>query len=118
MKQKIDTVKFFLNDFFCTIKNSGIYIVPRQKNINGLKSLGVSKNEAIDEILDLTYNEYSSGPEKDENANGDIWIFGKIISGKLIYLKLKIDCLCGRKIAKCLSIHPAEFTMNFPLKGV
>lgn len=83
-----------------------------------MKALEFSKNDSIDEILTLTCKEYSSGPKKDDNANGDVWIFGKIIAGKLIYIQLKIDCINGRKIAKCLSIHPAEFNINFPLKEV
>jgi hypothetical protein len=57
----------------------------------------------------------SKGPEPDKDKPGDIWIFGKEIEGKEVYIKLKIAIVGEVRIAKCISFHIANFPLSFPL---
>ena|SRR3990167_4217765 len=47
---------------------------------------------------------------------GDVWIFGKQIGGKEVYIKLKIAQGGQEKIAKCLSFHAAKYPLYFPFQ--
>jgi hypothetical protein len=78
----------------------------------------MTREEALDEIMNLTYQDYSSGPEADSDPTygGDVWIFGKHIGSNLVYIKLKIDVVDGNKVAKCLSFHCAEYLLQFPFR--
>jgi hypothetical protein len=112
MKQEIIKVNQFLEEFFDLINDEKFFTVPRKKNSDCLATLKLFEDDVIDEVLSLTYKDYVSGPHKDNNGTGDIWVFGKVISGHLIYIKLKIDY----DNAKCISFHLADWNMKFPLR--
>ncbi len=78
--------------------------------------MSLTKKNREDEILTLSVEDYCSGPEPDSDKPGVIWIFGKQIEGKHVYIKLKIAETGKVKIAKCLSFHLAKFPMCFPCK--
>jgi len=111
---QIFQIKQFLIDFKEIITAKNFFMVPRDKNINGMISLNLNQTLAKNEILSLTYEDYHKGPEEDELNKGQVWIFCKNINSRQTYIKLKIDIKSGREIAKCLSFHPAEFTMKLP----
>ena len=94
----------------------GIDIVPRRKNLNSLAKLGLTKHGCKQEILNLSVTNYCDGPKEDTDRPDEIWEFGKRISGKEVYIKLKIAQVGEEVIAKCLSFHMAEFPLCFPLK--
>lgn len=108
----------FLTEFQTIASVTGVILIPRTKTIQCLFTLRMTREEALDEILNLTYQEYSSGPEADSDPTygGDVWIFGKQIGGNLVYIKLKIDVVAGNKVAKCLSFHCAEYPLHFPFR--
>ncbi|MEQ8192006.1 MAG: hypothetical protein ABRQ39_28835 [Candidatus Eremiobacterota bacterium] len=110
-------VNEFLAEFKEIILSGNFYLIPREKNIEGLINLGINRQQAKKEILDLTYENYYQGPVIDEYVNykGDLWIFGKDINNIQTYIKLKIEIKAGKKIAKCISFHPADFTMKFSI---
>ncbi len=43
-------------------------------------------------------------------------IFGRVIEGREIYIKLKLAKVGKESIAKCLSFHAANFPLCFPLQ--
>mgnify|MGYP000999264935 CR=1 FL=1 len=110
-------VNEFLAEFKEIVLSGYFYLVPREKNIEGLISLGINRQQVKKEILDLTYKNYYQGPviDKDITYKGDIWIFGKDINNIQTYIKLKIEIKTGKKIARCISFHPADFTIKFSL---
>ncbi|MEQ8187514.1 MAG: hypothetical protein ABRQ39_06030 [Candidatus Eremiobacterota bacterium] len=113
----IPEINQFLNEFKEIVtSNDWLEIIRRENNISGMIGLGLDQDLATEEILYLTYKDYSEGPKDDrgEGYHGEIWVFGKVINNKLAYIKLKIDIKAGEKIAKCLSFHPAYPTMNLP----
>jgi hypothetical protein len=111
-----EQVTRFLAEFKRIASTKGIVLIRRDKTIQGLVDLGLTKMIALNELTSLTLQEYVSGPEadKDPNCTGDIWVFGKVINGIPAYIKLKIEVKGGCEFAKCLSFHPAEYVMHFP----
>jgi hypothetical protein len=67
-------------------------------------------------MLSLTVNDYSSGPEADQNFSGEICKFGITVGDKQVYIKLKIEDQKHRKVAKCLSFHIADHDIYYPYK--
>ncbi len=106
----------FLMEFKAVAEESGIDFIPRTEFLRALASLGLTKRNCRDEIFGLSIEDYCSGPEEDRDRPGQIWVFGKVIEGREIYIKLKIARVDERMIAKCLSFHPAEFPLCFPMK--
>ncbi len=108
----------FLKEFkMIATKGRGIDIVSRRKNLDSLAKLGLTKRNCKDEILGLSVVDYCAGPKPDKDRSGQIWEFGKRISGRNVYIKLKIGQVGQQKIAKCISFHEAEFPLCFPFRG-
>jgi hypothetical protein len=106
----------FLNEFKAIAKKRGVYFVPRQEFISVLTSLGITRSICQDELLNLSVEDYCQGPEDDRDRPGQVWIFGRRFEGTELYIKLKLAKVGKETIAKCLSFHPAEFPLCFPLR--
>ncbi len=72
-----EEVAAFLKKFKKFAKEAGMYFIDRQVNNTALTSLGLTKNDAKQEIMTLSVTNYCKGPEPDHNEPGDIWVFGK-----------------------------------------
>ena len=94
----------------------GLDLIPRAENIACLAELRITKKNQKEEIMNLTVDDYCEGPEPDKDRPGEVWLFGKRISGKEVYVKLKIAQVGKETIAKCLSFHPARHPLCFPFK--
>lgn len=92
-------------------------LVPRHDTMATLSHLGLTKRNLAEILLTLSVEDYCSGPEEDRNQGGDIWVFGKLISGYEIYIKLKVAIVAGKAIAKCISFHIAKYPMRYPCKS-
>jgi hypothetical protein len=110
-------VLIFLQEFKQLFQEKKFYPVPRQVNQKALETLGVNRRIQKEEILSLTLEDYCSGPDCDRDHPGQIWVFGKVISGQEVYIKLKIAETGSEKIAKCISFHPAERQLCYPHKN-
>ncbi len=87
----------------------------RLKNLQTLAELEINTSEREQEILSLVVEDYSSGPEKDTlNKGDDMWIFGKMVKGREIYIKITLGGYNGA--AFCISFHLAEHKLNYPYK--
>ena len=71
-----------------------------------LATLGITPTDAKDRIRSLTVADYFCGPENDRDRPGTdgLWIFKKVISSQLIYIKLKL-CLSDTGELKAISFH-------------
>jgi hypothetical protein len=87
--------------------------VNRDKNRDGLIKLDLTKAQRKEIILSLTPEDYCDGPVPDHRGSGDVWIFGKTEAGQEIYIKLK---LTQTDAPICVSFHPAERPLAYPLK--
>ena len=58
---------------------------------------------------------FREGPlEETQQGGNEMWIFGKVIKGQQVYIKLTISKMTGGAV--CISFHKAEHPMEFPLK--
>lgn len=110
------TVRSFLQKLKQIIKVWGIIFTNRPKNsIQNLADLSITAKMREEIILSLEVEDYSEGPLRETQQGGtEMWVFGKIIKGQQIYIKVTISDVTNQAI--CISFHKAEYDMNFPLK--
>ncbi len=109
-------VKSFLQELKQIIKVWGIIFSNRPKNsIQNLADLSITAKMREEIIFNLEFEDYSEGPlEETQQGGTEMWVFGKIIKGQQVYIKLTISRISGGAI--CISFHKAEFPMKFPFK--
>jgi len=112
----IAEVENFLNEFITNLNIYGIlYADSRQKNTQALAELNIVPNDRTKLISELKVEDYCLGPETDHSYfDQTIWIFGKMIKGKEIYIKISMGTLNSRVI--CISFHPSKSPLNYPFK--
>ena len=88
------------------------------KNVDGLLQLGINATMRNDYLLQLTPEDYCEGPKDDDDASreGKSWIFGMKIGDQEVYIKLKVVGEEPFDRAICLSFHPAERPLDYPLR--
>ena len=70
--------------------------------------------DVVDRLKELELRDYSETLfDKDDNNPPLLYVFGKNINSKQVYIKLKIKGE-GQKRVLCLSFHYAEREMHFP----
>lgn len=70
--------------------------------------------DVVERLKELTLQEYSETLVDRQNDNPPfLFVFGKEIAGRQVYIKLKIKNERKRKVL-CLSFHYAEYQMKFP----
>lgn len=113
--RKEDIGNFFYKFKFFAQNPECFTFIERDKNMKSLAELGIKTPQAKNTILQLTYKDYCSGPEKDhEYPDCSIWTFGYEINDKEVYIKLSDDF--SHNIAKCISFHIAELPISYPHK--
>lgn len=95
-----------LSDMKNALKQNKVSFVPRNKNMATLAALGFLVSDVKDELMDLSYSDYISGPEEDrDRPNSDcLWIFKRRINGQVIYIKYKVEYQTDGKV-KVISFH-------------
>ena len=72
--------------------------------------------DIVERLKELTVSEYSATLlDKDDDKPPLLFVFGKDINTKLVYIKLKIKGETNKKVL-CLSFHYAKYDMKFPYK--
>jgi len=94
----------------------GVVFRNREKNLNALAELDITPAQREEYIMGLTPEDYCSGPNKDKDVPGrpDYYEFGITINGKEVYIKQSMGL--PNKAIDCISFHPAEWPLNYPLK--
>ncbi len=110
-------IKAFLQDFHIKMDIWGIIMRDdRGKNTQTLLDLEITKDYRNKVLKELEADDYSEGPLEEKIHNGaDMWVFGKLVKGKEIYIKITIG-VPGSKVI-CISFHTAEYKMNYPFKA-
>ena len=66
-------------------------------------------------IESLKSEDYVEGPIIDQlNKLGEMWVFGKDIKGKEVYIKIMLGGVNCQTI--CISFHIAEHPLSYPFK--
>lgn len=79
-----------------------------------LVDLEYDTEDVVDRLKELTVGEYSETKiDRDDSEPPLLFVFGKRINGKLIYIKVKIKDN-SKRIVLCVSFHYAKNKMMFP----
>ena len=72
--------------------------------------------DVVERLKELTILDYSETLFDDSNDNPPLlFVFGKDINNRLVYIKLKIKGEESKKVL-CLSFHYAKYDMKFPYR--
>ena len=107
---------FLLSVKFALQRGNWTFSTVRKKNIETLTTLGIGFYDVKNEILALSVMDYCSGPMKDPEMGGDVWVFGRNIEGKEIYIKLKLIGDHRDQGVAVLSFHLAKRALAYYLK--
>jgi len=111
-------VEEFLKELKEKIRFFEISFRLRGKNLQGLADLEIKAPMRLECIMNLKAEDYYAGPKNDTyNPNlPDYYEFGIFIKGIEVYIKISKGL--ENKPVDCMSFHPAEFPMSYPLKKV
>jgi len=112
--EKVKHIRKFLYEFKELMAEGRFLVKGHAKNREALISLGLTYKLRDYEIRTLSVENYCSGPTKDDLAKGDYWVFGKMINGVEVYIKLKIASDKLNENALCISFHAAERPLKYP----
>jgi hypothetical protein len=109
-------VESFLNELHTKMKIFGIlFRDERGKNQATLQELEIVPSYRTVVIENLCVEDYVQGPVVDElNRLGEMWVFGKDVKGREIYIKVMISGATSQTI--CISFHIAEHPLIYPFK--
>lgn len=109
-------VVFFLKDFKEKMKIWDVlFRDDRGKNSQALIDLELRPIERKNILEALVTKDYSDGPLEEKLYGGaDLWVFGKTIKRKEVYIKITMGAIGSSVI--CISFHLAQSKMNYPLK--
>jgi ribosomal protein S9 len=109
-------VESFLNELHTKMKIFGIlFRDERGKNQATLQELEIVPSYRTIVIKNLCVEDYVQGPVVDElNRLGEMWVFGKDVKGREIYIKVMISGVTSQTI--CISFHIAEHPLIYPFK--
>jgi hypothetical protein len=111
-----EDVESFLNELHTKMKIFGIlFRDDRGKNQATLQELEIVPSYRTVVIENLCVEDYVQGPVVDElNRLGEMWVFGKDVKGREVYIKVMITGVTSQTI--CISFHIAEHPLIYPFK--
>ena len=114
----IEEVKTFLDQFNIKAQVFGIrFRNDREKNKEALKQLALTPFQRELIVKTLQVEDYVEGPVIDVlNQEGEMWVFGKDVKGREVYIKITLGYENGQTI--CISFHVAEYPLVYPFKKV
>ncbi len=112
----IEEVKAFLEQFNVKTQIFGIrFRDDRGKNRETLLQLDITPVQRELIVKNLLAQDYVEGPVVDElNKKGEMWVFGKDVKGREVYIKITLGYENGQTI--CISFHIAEHPLKYPFK--
>ena len=112
-KQQWQVTLFLI--LFKELSQNAFTFAERKRSLDTIACLGITVEQAKEEILGLTYQDYYRGPIPDTGSKGGkYWEFGKAICGEQVLIKLKADSKHG--VAICFSFHTPDETIKYPYK--
>jgi len=85
----------------------------REQNMNTLAALEMDVDDVREIVLSLTPDNYCSGPLKDSSIEGNLWVFGKMLKGKEVYIKMKLYGDKRSQLVRILSFHFTKKPLNY-----
>jgi len=114
-------VRDFLEEVKQTITDPGSEyeswrLVKRKGNVECITELGFTYDDVRDAILGLSVVDYCAGPLRDRDMPGDLWVFGKVMEGREVYIKVKLARFGPLKIVRIVSFHAAKDSLCYPYR--
>ena len=111
-----EEVKAFLDLFNIKAQVFGIrFRNDREKNREALLQLDITPMQRELIVKNLQVQDYVEGPVIDVlNQEGEMWVFGKDVKGREVYIKITLGYENGQTI--CISFHIAEHPLAYPFK--
>ncbi|MDD4525791.1 MAG: hypothetical protein PHX95_08105 [Lachnospiraceae bacterium] len=107
---------FDINENFVLIQSNKQYNKERFSTPYTLIDLDYDTSDVVDRLKELSASEYSETLfDRDDFNPPLLFVFGKDINGKQIYIKLKIREIDAERVL-CVSFHYAEHLMEFPYR--
>ena len=114
LKEVLEAEDFNIDDNLLIIKASKDEI--EYSTNYTMVDLEYDSSDVVERLKELTVLEYSETlMDKDDDKPPLLFVFGKDINSKLVYIKLKIKGGTTKKVL-CLSFHYAKHDMEFPYK--
>lgn len=109
-------IESFLSNFKTKMEIWGIlYRDDRGKNAQALLDLEITSGYRKEILKQLEVEDYSEGPIPDKLYKGsDMWVFGKNIKDREIYIKISLGFKNARIIL--ISFHLSDHPLNYPFK--
>ncbi|OWK97374.1 hypothetical protein AP75_11640 [Kaistella haifensis DSM 19056] len=108
-----DEVSQFLKELKSVSAAGEIFFIDRQVNTQTLAELEIKALERKAYIEKLVLEDYSEGPlDNDQYGIEPMWVFGKKVKEKEVYIKITITALN----VICISFHTSKYPMNYPFK--
>jgi len=113
-----DDVRRFLAQFNAKVSVYGIlFRDDRGKNREALQILDITPMQREMIVKTLELQDYVEGPVIDVlNKQGEMWVFGKDVKGREVYIKITLGYEGGQTI--CISFHIAKHPMEYPFKSI
>lgn len=114
LKEILNSEKFNSDNDITIVKSNKEEAVYSTKYL--MLDLEYDTSDIVERLKELTLTEYSETlMDKDDDKPPLLFVFGKDINSKLVYIKLKIK---GEKLKRvlCLSFHYAKHNMDFPYR--
>lgn len=108
-----DEVTRFLNQLKSVSAAGNIFFIDREVNTQTLADIEIKAIERKAYLEKLILEDYSEGPlDNDQYGTEPMWVFGKVIKEKEIYIKITITALN----VICISFHTSQHPINYPFK--
>lgn len=98
-------------------KHRGWVLVRRDENLRCVTELGLNYDGLESLILGLSVTDYCEGPLDDRDFPGELWVFGKVIEEREIYIKLRLAVLGSSRLVRIVSFHEARESLYYPYRG-
>ncbi len=98
------------------VADQGWVLVPRPENKECILQLGFKYQDIVETLLGLSVEDYCEGPCRDRDQPGDLWVFGKVMENKAVYIKIKLASFGPLRIVRIISFHFADHTLEHPFK--
>ncbi|MGL5056653.1 MAG: type II toxin-antitoxin system MqsR family toxin [Fusobacteriaceae bacterium] len=101
-------IQEFLDRCSHKVLNGKLKLIPRQKNMDSIYSMGLSILNIEEIIAELTIENYYKGPTPDhKDKEEEVWEFLVDFEEYPIYIKLRLDE--KDDLVVCISFHEAEY---------
>ncbi|WP_417430070.1 hypothetical protein [Halpernia sp.] len=108
-----DEVSQFLRQLKSVRSVGQLFFADRSVNKQTILDLEITAKQREICINELVFEDYSEGPlDNDQYGTNPMWVFGKTIKKKEIYIKITISDLN----VICISFHTSQYPMNYPFK--